>query len=428
MQKSKLSKFGLYIILLLPIIGELYRLPFGTETGLLLSDALIPLFLFFWVAGKIITAKPTLKQTLKNAARPAFIFPLALFFLIALLSLLHALTVLSVGEVLVSTFYLFRLAVYISLYMVAINLADTDKTRRRIFNIILFSAVILAIAGFIQLRIFPDLTQLEEMGWDPHINRLVGPWLDPNFLGGFFAFVISVTLGILLYAKKTKTKLLLGLVILILTTALFLTYSRSSYLALITGVFIVSIFRSRKIVVIALVILLVGLGVSERAQQRVGEMFTSINSIFLETPDTPDPTTKLRIESWHNTISLIEEKPILGHGYNTLRFVTYNRGIYASPQLHAAGGSDSSLLTIFATTGILGLAAFVWMLARVIKQCFLGWRNKKLTPYLNGYSLGMLGGIFALLVHSVFVNSLLYPLILIPLWICIGLLKPYRKS
>jgi putative inorganic carbon (HCO3(-)) transporter len=427
MQKSKLSKSGLYIILLLPIIGELYRLPFGTETGLLVSDVIIPLFLFFWVAGNIFSARPKLKTALKRAARPAFILPLALFFLIALLSLLYALTVLSISEVLVSAFYLFRLGAYIALYIIAINLVDTEKIRRRIFYVIAFSAFVLAIAGFIQLQIFPDLTGLEEMGWDPHINRLVSTWLDPNFLGGFFAFVVSVSLGILLYAKSTKAKLLLGLLILMLTAALFLTYSRSAYLALIAGIFIVSIFRSRKIVIIALVVLLVGLGVSERAQQRVSEMLTSINSIFLETADTPDPTTKLRLESWRNTIGLIGEKPILGHGYNTLRFVTYKRGIYASPELHAAGGSDSSLLTIFATTGILGLGAFLWMLASIIKQCFLGWRNKKLSPYLNGYSLGMLGGISALLVHSIFVNSLLYPLILIPFWVCVGLLKPYPK-
>lgn len=419
----KRPELGLYIIIFLPVIGELYRLPFRGDAGMLISDVIIPLYLLIWVARYIFSSKTSVKTLLKKVSKSKFILPIIIFTVIAGFSLLQALTLFPTNEVLVSSFYLFRLLTYIALYIVVADIITTEKKSQTIFRLLLMSAILLAIAGFIQLQIFPDLTQLEELGWDPHINRLVSTWLDPNFLGGLFAFIISVTLGVFLYTKNTRVKAILSLAIIILTTALFLTYSRSAYLALIAGIFIVSILKSRKLVVIGLIVLLLGVTFSERAQQRVGELVESVNSVFLETADTPDPTAKLRLKSWRQTVELIKEKPLIGHGYNTLKFVNYKKGFYPSIDHHAASGSDSSLLTIFATTGILGLAAFLWIIFAIIRQAIISWRNKKLPQFSQGFALGVLGGMSALLIHSIFINSLLFPQILITLWISIGLLE-----
>src|SRR5690606_11520258 len=107
--------------------------------------------------------------------------------------------------VLSGSLYLIRLIGYFALLPIAISILSTPKTtnksknlsqqsanpqeiHKNFQNLLIFlgiSSFLIAITGFIQLQILPNLEGLESLGYDPHINRLVGSWLDPNFIGGF---------------------------------------------------------------------------------------------------------------------------------------------------------------------------------------------------------------------------------------------------
>jgi len=341
--------------------------------------------------------------------------------------------------------YLIRWIFYALLYFVTYHTIKSQKDFKNIITALTLSAVLLAIIGFIQLAVYPDLAELEKEGWDPHINRLVSTWLDPNFLGGLFAFIISILTGLALHTKKTTHKLLLTAPILILTVALFLTYSRSAYLSLAAGIFVISLIKSRKLLIIGLILITIGLAVSDRARERTGELMKSVTAIFTETAQTPDPTARLRIESYNQTLYLIEKRPLLGVGYNNLRAVNHQEGFVTAKDIHSAGGSDSSLLTILATTGIIGFIPFILIYLIALRQAWQNARrtSKARTPQAllfsaskarssfevcdssctakHGFALGLFGGIIALLVHSLFVNSLLYSPILIYFWIALGL-------
>jgi putative inorganic carbon (HCO3(-)) transporter len=422
---SRNKQLGLYIIIFLPVVGEMLRLSIGPANELLISDIFIPLFVSVWIFTKIFKEKSTL-----ITKQPRLLIPFILFIIIGGLSLIQATVFLNPREILSGSLYLIRFVQYGLLYFVTLDTITNHKQITNTIKVIAISAVFLAIAGFIQLKIYPNLSDLVEKGWDPHINRLVSTWLDPNFIGGLFAFIISILLGIALYTKKVEHKMgILGIVVM-LALALFLTYSRSAYLALGTGVLIISLLKSRKIFIIMLAIFIIGIGISPRAQQRVGELTQSITSIVnTESALTPDPTAKLRIQSWEQSIQLIKKRPLLGSGYNTLRTVMHKEGFIKDPQVHSGSGSDSSLLTILSTTGILGLIPFIFLYIYSLITAFKNWRkNEKKTSNktdslttIKGYSFGLIGGIFALLVHSIFVNSLLFPQILIYFWICIGI-------
>jgi len=514
---AKNLKFGLYIIIFLPVIGELYRLPFGPENGLLLSDFFIPITVGIWILLKLLhnphhpapsaikidrprpwTINTPESTTFYHAAIPlAFTF----FIIVATLSLLQSLLFLTPKETLSGSLYLVRYLFYGLLFFVTIHATNSDgrcstrihatsndnrySTRphitsndsryptrtlatssnnhpvtahttptqnfKKILTAISISALLLAIAGFIQLVIYPDLAQLEKAGWDPHINRLVSTWLDPNFVGGLLSFISCILIGITLHLKKFSQKIGLSTIILILLIAIFLTYSRSAYLALAAGLTVISLLKSRKILIIALILATLGLTVSDRARERTAELFQSVTAIFTETAQTPDPTAKLRLKSYDQTIQLIQKRPLLGSGYNTLRDVNHHEGFISDPEIHSAGGSDSSLLTILATTGILGFIPFALIYLAALLVTWNNWRrpakntppersfpahkspdktiepitssptSNTITPLFRGYNLGLFGGICALLIHSLFVNSLLFPPILIYFWICLGL-------
>jgi putative inorganic carbon (hco3(-)) transporter len=415
------EQLALYLFIFMPVAGELVRLQIGPENGILPTDLLIPFFIAVWLAKKIVHGQTSPQN--RTLPKSPHLKPLVVFCAVAALSLLQAFIFLKPSEVISGSFYLIRFASYALIYLAVADIFKTEKQAIRLFKATIIAALLIAATGFIQLAVYPDLGKLEEFGWDPHINRLVSTWLDPNFIGGFLAFITCVIFGVAAYVKKSRAKITLYIVTAILLAALFLTYSRSAYLAAGAGVTVLGILKSRKLLIAFLVIFILAIGLSPRAEERVTDLGVSINSFIFNTSDNPDPTARLRIKSWEQTIELISKRPLLGSGYNTLRYVNYNEGYVSDPKIHSASGSDSSLLTVLATTGVIGLIPFIWFYLSIVVAAFNNWRDKKLTGFARGISLGLFAGIISLFCHSLFVNSLFFPQILIPVAVIIGIME-----
>lgn len=429
--------WGIIAVLFLPIIGELYRLPFGGENGILVSDIAVGAIVAVWILGKIRKPKKDLGAEGNTAVQNSFLKPLMIFLAIAAFSLLIGLTFLKLTEVLAGSLYLLRFAEYVLLGIVTLETVQTRKDAQKVLTAIILAAVFIAIAGFIQLAVYPDLGKLEEYGWDPHQNRLVSTWLDPNFIAGYLSFILAIVTALTLYTKNIVKKTGLIIILAVLAAALFLTYSRSGYVAAAAALGLIGLLKSRKLLVGGIIIIFIALNFLPRAQERVEDLVFSIQSLVFNTNENPDATARLRIISWNQTLELIQKRPLLGSGYNTLKYVKYNEGFVEDPSVHSASGSDSSLLTILATTGILGLLPFLLLHWNLLKLSFQNWRshsdrlpgtpqngvgrNKTIPLQWQGYGLGIFAGFIGLLLHSLFVNSLLFPQILIPLWISAGL-------
>lgn len=417
--------FGIYLLLGSLVAGQLIRLPlpFG-EGGILLPDLLTGLVLVSWIIKKLILKE---KFFLPNLA-----WPILSFILVACVSLAINSVNLTIDEFFASGFYLIRWALYAGMYFVISDLAFSSEFRQRLVKNFFLVGLIIAFLGFIQLKLFPDFSPMVKYGWDPHQGRLLSTWFDPNFVGGFFTILLLPIIGIILlqqfFGKELKPKDLLKTTLLfiaavILFIALILTYSRSSYLAFFAGFIIIVLlpFLLKKgkgkllkmfIIGFTIFVALAIIGIFfPRAQQRI------------QGARNLDITAKARIESWKQGWNAIQDNYIIGVGYNTLR---YSQSIAVS-RLHSASGIDSSLLTIWLTTGALGLFAYSWIFLRIIKKTFWDFfsfirsSDQDNLLFNNGLNLGILGAIVALLIHSMFVNSLLYPHIMLTLWMLVGL-------
>jgi len=399
------------------VLGEFSRVNLPLlQREVILSDAIIPIYIAFWLFTKPKT--PQFKPATKK-----LISWIVAFIGIATLSLIANYNNFATRELAISSLYLIRFIEYAALFLITLNLTKEEKTAKKIFSAAIISAFLIALTGFYQLISLPDLKELaKESGYDPHINRLVGSWLDPNFISGYFAFIISIIVGVVLKTKNLRLRLYLGTTAIVLLIATFLTYSRSGYIALAIGIVVISVLRSRKLLIIVAIFASIGLGISERAQQRVGELVQSASSIFLNTAQNPDPTARLRIKSWQQSIELFQKQPLLGYGYNTLTYAKLNEGFVADTTIHSASGSDSSLLTIAATTGIFGLLTFLAIYILVLKKSFTNAYKKNLSKFHQGLGLGLFAGILSLIIHAIFVNSLLFPQILIHFWIMLGIM------
>lgn len=394
--------WGLIILLLLPVAGEFSRMVFAGRS-IVINDLLVPIF--------DLAALIHLNQRVPSLDRLPPLKPLLVFLGIAAFSLLLSLFALPPLEVIQSGLYLVRLLLYVALFPITYLLLSPSNSRSFIWWIAV-AALLIALGGFLQLQFLPDLEALAKAaGYDPHINRLVGTWLDPNFIGGFFAFISLFLISVALAEKSPRSKITLFLISAVLLIALFFTYSRSAYLAFAAGIFLLGLIKARKLLIIILLIGTIGLAASDRAQQRVGELVTSVYSVLFNTSENPDPTARLRIQNWEQTVEMIKQKPFLGHGYNTLTYVKLSEGYVQDEEVHSASGSDSSFLTVLATTGIIGLFFFLWFCFVLLRDSLKSWLHAR-QDFTGAVGLGLFTGLIALLIHCNFVNSLFFPQIM----------------
>ena len=455
-----------WLILLLLIPGMLARINFG-GAGILASDILLPLFSLLWLGQKVIKNE---KFPRNNWIGLGF-----LFLSWAFISWLLGAWDLGFKEKFLSFSYLVRLFSFLIFGWATMDIwgntasnhtspFSNQKQSPKFFRppfflnssgdffagFFLISGIIILL-GFLQFFLVPDIAKYStEGGWDPHMGRLLGTWLDPNYLAGFLGFLLPISIA-KWYDQKLPLprgegwgeglkipptpfvkgelkgkipRIFLALLIIASFVALFLTFSRSGYLAAGIGLLIFFLVKDWKVILIAIILASIGIVSSERATKRVEELAGTFASIVFQDTDEIDPTAKLRIQNWGKSFSLFEKKKIAGIGYNTYRYIAAEEGI-VNEGYFSAGGADSTHLTILVTTGLIGFFLYLLFLGNLLR---ISWRKSRSAPQGGGEKngtiyLGFFAGLCALLIHATFVNSLFFPLIFIPVMAVWGIIS-----
>ncbi len=407
-------KYFFWFCLILIIPGLLIRIPFG-GAGILLTDIFLPLFAIIWLGKKLILQE--------EFPQNKFILSGLIFLAVAAFSWILGAWELDIKAKILSFSYIIR---FFSVLVFSWAAGEQLGINSFLKNIYWILGVILFF-GFLQFYLLPDIGEFStEGGFDPHTGRFLGTWMDPNYLGGFLSFMIPLMLSSFYLLKNNKYRIIFGSFLLLTLWALFLTFSRSAYLATAVGMFIFFLFKDRKMIFIGIVIISLGILSSQRATKRVGELVGTMKSVILMDTDEIDATASLRIENWQKSFELWQKYPSFGIGYNTYRFRAAEEGV-VDESFFSAGGADSTLLTILVTTGIFGFLSFSYFCTKIL---FINLRKYLRHKTKNKiYYLAFLSGFSAIIVHSLFVNSLLFPLIFLPVMAVGGRLEgSYSKK
>lgn len=389
-------------------IGQFIRLPIlGSDNSVIINDLLLPVLIVAWLLQRLMSRTWSLP-------RHSLTLPFC-----GLAAVLGLSLVINAGQYLQREFlsgalYFIRWLEYAALLLLGFDFFRTQARAAHYLKVMTIIGVALSVLGFLQLRIYPDFSFMVPQGWDPHVGRLLSTWFDPNFLAGFLALLVTISLAIALSQPVVRAKWW-WLAIMIMTVAIVFTFSRSGYVALVVGVGIVTLVRSRALFFIGLIAAIAIILLVPRVNERV----VGIRTI--------DETAKLRIVSWNNAWEVITDHWWTGVGYNLYRYVQVEYGFLDSTQEHSASGSDSSILTIWVTTGFLGLILYLWLYAAMMWESIKTWRDKNLSPVWRGFGLGLLAGLIGLFFHSQFVNSLLYPHIMQAVWLFVAMAVMVRQ-
>jgi len=325
----------------------------------------------------------TIKQTLKI---PVSLLLLLTFCAFGAASLAFSPLQLEPMDTLVAASYLVRFLTYVLCAALLCRLTNlgviqVDKLHRGV----VYTGLVLFAAGLVQLVILPDLATLNPtLGWDPHKNRMASTLFDPNFLGMYF--VICLAAAVRVKTPATRRLATHYLPILMLLMGILLTFSRSAWLA--TAILLLfSLLRQRLLLLSSLAVLLLAVFAIPRVQTRLAGI------------TDPQDSASFRLVSWQTTWEITRDNWVFGIGYNAFRYAQQEYGFLgtASSTTRSGAGSDASLLLVLATTGIFGLI------------CFGGYFGAVLAQALSRRDTVIVGLILALLVDSLFINSLFYP-------------------
>ncbi len=350
--------------------------------GVLLDGkAIITTLLFsafaLFASGKLSANRPILEKTLLS-------LPLAtLTGLIVISSLFAQNRPIALEEVILYLAYLSCFYMFLSFFKY--------KKQQVVFSYFITTVtVMLCLWGLVHFYLFN--LRIEK------VYRLHSTFGNSNQMAGFLAMTISVYVGFLFSRKFSRQTLLMLICILILMiTTLLFTFSRGGWIATFTGVsFILFVqvlfkkYRLKTLVSYAFPALLV-----------IFVFFISssdlVNRFNTMTQDDTEVTLYGRHLAWTGTVEMIQDNPItgVGPGNYSKAFRAYQPPGLMDPYMFA----HNDYLHFISETGVLLIPVIIWMLYRLFLHGFQKIQNGD--RQIRGITLGAMGGIVAILVHSI---------------------------
>ena len=324
------SIFFIYLITLLAPFTELLRFPLGPSMYIRIMDLIVLIYVLFGLPRLF---KP---KILKRY--------LALWIFIGALLLSNLFNLSSLN--LIGSAYLFRTLFYLLLLPIMLEEPLLNKISKVIKFLVLFCLYVLLTTSLLQLALYPNLRNLYYLGYDPHLYRLFGFFLDPNLIG------IVLAWGAIYFLVNLKNKYYM-ISFALFTIALLFTYSRISWLVFLIGLGYYFWLTKKRL------FLLLGLG-----------LLFIISMIFLP-KRFGEGTNILRTNSivakqqtWKKGFNVIKKQPVFGIGFNNV-FLYKKSGLTPDNSMH---GLDSSLLTVFVTTGLVGLVTYGYLFLRLFQK------------------------------------------------------------
>lgn len=342
-----------------------------------------------------------------------------LFMLLSVFSFVAGLRYAGITSTVIRRFAEFLLSMTFALVLSDV-LQDKDSMREFVLVIVIvgLAAGLLAIGLWVLPDTFAEsiLRRLSVIGYpdsgiiryieeNPDLpERAIATTADPNALGGFLVMIAA------LVAPQTLTEYpltgkrwhawpVLGTLVL----ALVLTFSRGSLLAFGAALVFIGALRYRK--------LLIWLGIG-------GAIFLILPwtqyyiARLLEGFQGADLSTQMRFGEIRDALTLIGRYPLLGVGFS------------GTPDVDIYLGVANVYLTIASNMGILGLIAFLALMASVFLYAWFNWRGLDRLTGLRPIQIGLLAGIAGALANGLFdhyfFNLSFHPAVTI-MWTFIGL-------
>jgi O-antigen ligase len=255
------------------------------------------------------------------------------------------------------------------LFALVARVAWTPKLARVCLAVLVVLALALVGIGFVEyatrhLFLNPKVIASNQLEDYFRVNSL---FFDPNIYGRFLAVVMLLVAAWLLWARRQREVVAGALLLAVLWGGLVLTFSQSSFTALLVGLAILGAMRwsVRWALLLsggALVVAVVFVALAPGAVH-----------LDLGNSKSADKATSGRYDLIKGGLKLFKRAPLVGQGSGSFAR-EYRRAEHVSPE-RAASASHTIPVTVAAEQGAIGLVAYLALLAAALARLFRGARR-----------------------------------------------------
>jgi putative inorganic carbon (hco3(-)) transporter len=284
------------------------------------------------------------------------------------------------------------LAFYLPFGLLAVALARLPWRREwlgAVWVLLAGMAVVFAAVGVYQYS-------TRDIFWNPKVinanvyasfYRVNSVFWDPSIYGRFLVVAILASLVLVVHGAARRVAVAAAAAIVAAWIGLVLSFSQSSFVALVVGVGLVAWFAWGRRTLALLGVIALVVGVTALAMPSVRNH--SLNS-----------ASGGRFKLVDNGLAIAARHPLQGVGIGGFKRAYAKRTGLKGKEPKAAASHDTPV-TVAAETGILGLALYAWLLAAALVLAFRGF-----VPSFAGRAALSFGVVLAAIAtHSLFYNA-----------------------
>jgi len=224
------------------------------------------------------------------------------------------------------------------------------------------------------------------------LNLAIAPpvviYNTPNAVALYLVPLVAVAAAVALHAGRPRLRLAAVGFVALAGLAVLLSFSRGGYAALAVVAVGLALSHPRRWW------LLGGLAAAALVLTRLPLVATRLAHELNAT----DPNNSLvsRFKLWQATLRMLRDHPVTGSGLSGFArsIGPYRGGIYQEDLIYP----HNVLLNFWTETGLLGLAAFAWLLVQAVRTGVRGWR--RCAAEWRPLQLGVVLAMVAILVHG----------------------------
>ena len=229
--------------------------------------------------------------------------------------------------------------------------------------------------------------------------RVNSIFYDPNILGRYLALALLITVAVAWMKRdSSRTLVACGAVAAIYSAALIVTFSRSSALMLMVGLFIMALrmFGWRRTVLVAVIMAAAGSAVAIAGSSQVRAALTSTDRL--------EKVSEGRFDLVGGGVDIFQEHPIAGGGLGS--FAADYSNLLSERELRKTRVviSHNAPVTILSEEGAVGFGLFVWLCVIATIVGIRATRDRDDDVGVPGAA--MLGALVGIFVHALLYSAL----------------------
>lgn len=246
------------------------------------------------------------------------------------------------------------------LFGLLVRLEWTRELLTWCLGIVIVLALGFALIGFVEyatrtLLLNPKVIASNAFGSYFRVNSL---FFDPNIYGRFLALVMIAVAAVVAWATRRRDIAVLGGILAVLWAALVLTFSQSSFAALLAGLAVVAAYRWG----VRLVAIIVAVAVAVGA---LGAAAALVIRDDIPSPRQVNKATVGRSKLVTGGLELWTDRPL--HGFGSGSFQDEYKRKRNLDRPNAVTASHTTPITVAAEQGVIGLALYIALVVIALK-------------------------------------------------------------